>query len=175
MLILLQVKQSMWPMDHSSVIWWEITEPRAKERRPLREILPSMFFFPPSQVYVLVVKKKWSIKCYELSGFILSLFCMPWPKPFFPSVHPGKLGDARGRIPLSLRIWNKMSASSYPHLFIASDVRSSTKVDLISDPACRHLRTISGKLLPNFPTICDEESHCSTPFRTFMLPEGTYS
>ena len=100
---------------------------------------------------------------------------MPWPKPVFPSVHPAKLGNARGRIPLSLRIWIKMSASSYPHLFIASDVRSSTKVDLISDPACRHLRAISGKFLPNLPTFCDEEAHCSTPFRTILLPEGIYA
>lgn len=77
-----------------------------------------------------------------------------------------------------------MSASSYPSLFVAGDVRNTTKVDLISDPACRHLRTISGKLLPNFPTFCDEESShffllplafvnfpLSTPFRTITLLE----
>lgn len=51
-----------------------------------------------------------------------------------------------------------MSASSSPRLFIASDVRSSTKADLISDLACGALRAVRSKLLPNFPTFCGEES-----------------
>lgn len=114
--------------------------------------------------------------------------CVPWPKLVFPPIHPALLGDTGDRIPLSLHIWNKMSANSYPRLFIAGDVRGRTEVDLISGPACRHLRAISGKLRPNFPSFRDEESshffsshsflplalvnfHLSTSFRTITLLE----
>lgn len=58
-----------------------------------------------------------------------------------------------------------MSASSHQHLFIASDVRSRTKVGLISDPGCRHLAAVSYKLQPNFPTSCAEKS-----LHVFSLP-----
>lgn len=173
---------------------WGFTEPRSEQRRPLREILHSVFF-PSPRVYVLVAEK---IKMKNKMLYILLIEnmsqvfqfypfpCVSWPEPVFSPVHPALLG-AGSRIPLSLRIWNKMSASSYPHLFLAGGVRSRTKVDLISGPACRHLRTIRGKLLPVFPTFCDAESshfllpslavvnfHFSTSFRTGMLLEGIH-
>lgn len=76
----------------------------------------------------------------------LGLASLPPPRPAWRA-------EAGGRMPLSLRIWNKMSASFYPHLFIAGDVRSRTKVGLISGPGCRHLWAISGTLLPNSPIL----------------------
>lgn len=84
----------------------------------------------------------WAFLTEKMSGmFHFSVFsCVPWPFCL-----PSRAGWDQGRIPLFLHISNKMSASSYLHLFIASDVRSRTKVDLLSDPDCRHLTVVSSK------------------------------
>lgn len=64
----------------------------------------------------------------------------------------------------------KQNVSQFlPGSIYCCDVRGRTKVDLISGLACRQLGATSGKLLPNFPTFCDEEYfHFFLHSRTFV-------
>ena len=98
---------------------------------------------------------------------------------------PGVAGRGSGQDSTPLTHLKQNVSQFLPAPIYCCDVRGRTKVDLISGPACRHLRAISGKLLPNFPTFCDEEYfhfflhswtfvkfHLNTPFRVITLLEG---
>lgn len=146
----------MWPNDNGSITCWEFTEPRAKDKRPLREIFCSMVFHFPKCMFWWQWKEKMKHKTYTFFFFFFYgenepsvsfsfPSCVSWPKPIF------LLFPQRGGLKLGAGFHSPYASETkcQPVPIRGYLLMVMSEVDSISGPSCRHLWAISGKLLPN--------------------------